>query len=357
MFGLTQLVLQASEETAPGVTVIQQTVTETVETVVTQYSDMKVPAFSMIALAGGALLLIVIGIIAFIQVKNRTFNWGPGVIAGLLFNVLFCYLAYTMVMSGISLIPGMKAMSEDPARADRYTFILSMTGTVFSFILEGVAAFFGVRYAFRMLDRRHLKTNIGAALAYGVSAYAAAIFLGQQITYSFQYLMIMSAVNQSGFDGTLTMMVQNGEDLEAATNALLSLTKTPGFVYLGEHAAYVLSALAQTAAAVLFYGVRGEKLEKKYTVAAFGVLIITAIPNLIGYTSAYLEFGIPSWILFVLSVLLTAGVVFYTVKVVAKYMPDDVKMLKSKHHDNRSGGLFGKKPEEPKKMPKIVMPD
>jgi len=212
--------------------------------------------------------------------------------------------------------------------------------------ISGVYA--GIRYAVASGRKKMMDMNVGLPLAFGAAFLIASLMEGDTITYPFQYIMISLSVNQMGFDPAAASMIEGGLTEEQAVEALLQLANADWFAYLCESLSIICSAVVNTCAAVIFFGVYEEKLQKSWLAYAFGGYLVFWIPGLIN-----LIVTLPTVVILVVMLVLTAAVLYFTKKALTSEMPEAWAAMISKPQSARPN----KKTAEPPKMPKIKMPD
>lgn len=311
-------------------------------TVTTEYAGTKVPAVTMIMVSFSVLLILVVGIVGIVYAVKRFKNWGPGLISGIIAQLLFCFLLYVAVMFGISKIPGGENLAVDrPLWYCVLEYCITMVMTV-------LGVYLGIRYAVSTGKKRAMSMNVGLPLTFGAAFLLASLMEGETLTYPIQYIMISLSVNKIGFDPAVASMVEGGVEEEQAIAALLELVNANWFAYFCECMSIICSAVVNTCAAMIFYGVYDDKLQKKWLAYAFGGFLVFWIPGLINQIVK-----LPTVLILILMLVITAGMIWFTRKAVSEEMPREWEALVSK----APASTHSKKKEEPPKMPKIKMPD
>lgn len=309
--------------------------------ITTPYTDKKIPIPTILLLVFSVLLLIAFAVVTFILIRKRTKNWGYSLIVGLAAYLVFVYALNMVVLFGVNYIPGLSTYFET------HMLVYNLIMMVFAFLFETLAVLVGLKIYQSTAEKRELAPELGAPLIYGFAFYLAAILVSQQLTYSFEYVMVCASINQMGFDTAVSAMVDGGIAEEEAISSLLALTDQNPVEYLLDSFVFMAKACIQTSAIVLTYGVYNKKLEKKFLGAALGLLAAYYIPSIISF---FVE--LPTIVMFIMTILIGAAVVFVAYRIVSKYMPDDLRELLV--IKQQSGGKKGSSKQQ--KMPKIVMP-
>ena len=331
-------------KTMLGSILFSETAADTAEeiTVVTQYSDTRMPILSMIFLGLGILILLAVTIAGFLLLRKNFKNWGYALIAGFTAYLLFGYLVYMLAQVGLSKIPGI----EDWAAANEkgYTMIL----LVISVILECLGVYLGMLYQVRNSEKKNLGLDIGSAIGFSLAYFTAAYVAAKQLSYSFEYILVGNTVNTSGFDTVISSLVSAGNTEEDSVEVLLALCTQPAVNYLYEAIHYILLGVVTLLASVVFYGCMTEKLEKKWY--AYGVLLTVCfgVPNVI---STWAELS--TTLNLVLCILILGAFAYILWYFKKDYLKEELEGIRAAR-DERNKRAYQ---EKHKKMPTIKMPD
>lgn len=307
--------------------------------IVTQYSDKRVPTLNIVMIGVSMVVLIAALIVSFILLRNRTHNWGTGLIVGIT-AYLVRYLSYYLMMIGLDFI---KPVSEF---AIAHQSLVQLIIAVVLMIVQGLVVYFGMVYIYRQSGKWKQPMDISSPLAFGVGYLTAWLLVGQEISYFFNEIQNCISINGAGFDTMVSFLVDSGRYTEeAAVQALLTIVDLNAFHYLMDALSTVLTAVQVACIAVVFYAVITGKAVKKWTAYGLGFVVLA---NIYGITSVYVRNMV---ILFVLCIVVTAVILYFTIRLVKENCPDDIKMLaytrKMQEADEE---------KKKKKMPKIVMP-
>jgi len=312
--------------------------------VATEYADTKIPVITMVMVSLGILLVVAASIAGLVYVVKRFKNWGPGLISGIIAQLLFGFLLYVAILFGLTKIPAFVTWSEE--HADTYTifqYLLSMTLSLLGILL-------GILYAVSSGKKKMIDMNAGIPLAFGVAFLFSSLMEGQQLTYPIEFVMICISVNKMGFDPAVASLIESGLTQEEAVASILELVNANWVTYICENLAAICHAVVNTCTAVLFFGAVTERMEKKWMGFSILLNILLWIPGLLG---AYADLSSP--VLLEIQIVLAAVVVYFTVKQIRADMPDDWKIMTGKGTIQMESKR--KKNAEPPKMPKIKMPD
>ena len=172
-----------------------------------------------------------------------------------------------------------------------------------------------------------------------------------------QYIFVSASVNKMGFDEAVTATVQNmlssgdytlEEATKIATDSLHGLMTEPPVSFFLNSIYYILMGLLYASASVLVFGEMDGRLERKWMFLGLGGVMLSIVPSILVTLTSF-----PNWAGVLVNLLITAVVVYITIKLVKQYMPEELKSMSYSHRRNR----HKKDDDKPKKMPNIVMPD
>ena len=115
-----------------------------------------------------------------------------------------------------------------------------------------------------------------------------------------------------------------------------------------ERLTLIITLVTLVMAAVLIFGEMDGRLERKWMFVGLGGVMLSIVPSILVTLTPF-----PNWAGVLVNLLITAAVVYITIKLVKQYMPEELKSLSYSHRRNR----HKKDDDKPQKMPKIVMPD
>ncbi len=333
--------LKAAEETTAAVTI---------DPIVTEFSDLKMPVMSMIMMGLAAVVTLAVLIAGIYLLFDRTDNWGMALIAGLAAYMIFCYLLYMGIQIGLNALPFTQGFVQQNPK--QMTIIM----TILSGILASLAVYLALKYVSSQAMKRGQSMTIGTPLGVGIGMFAAAVLTNREIMTNLQYIMMSVSINKMGFDEAVTTtvqsMVENGYTLEeatkTATESLHSMMTEPSISFFLNSFYYILIGVLETMAAILVYGAMTEKLEEKWMFVGFGGLMLSIVPSILVSVTSF-----PSWAGVLVNCVITAAVAVITIKLAKQYMPEELHTLTYSHRRNRRDKGDGEK----KKMPHIVMPD
>ncbi|MBQ1376707.1 MAG: hypothetical protein IIY77_01935 [Lachnospiraceae bacterium] len=314
-----------------------------VDALVEKYGQMKVPALTMVMTAAVVVFLVVLIVLGFIYVSRHYVNFSNGIYAGILAELIFGYVAYGALNFAFQKIgPVDQFLKAHQQLGDCLLILVAV-------ILECLAVFLGMKYLLRMNGKRHLETNIGHVVTFGLSTYAAAILVSQQLTYAIEYIMVSNTMNSLGMEVAVYQMLINGASEAEADATVRGMVESSWLKFLWDGFTYVLRAVVVTSSAVLVYGTERRGLDRKKWLP-IAVLMIAAyyIPTLLNTVTE-----VHAAVLIVLTLLITAACAFIALRTVYKEMPSDWEDLKRKPVKKPKK----KDSDKDKKMPKIVMPD
>lgn len=341
MSGL-MFVLRSAEETTEAVTI---------DPIVTEFSDLKVPVLSMVMMGLAAACILAALILGIYFLLDRTDNWGTGLLAGIAAYMVFCYLLYMGLQIGLNALPLTKDFVND--KPDQFTAMM----TIFSGIFVCTAIILSLKYVNSQMSKRGQLMTIGTPLAVSVGMFTAMVLVNREMSTNIQYIFVSASVNKMGFDEAVTATVEsmvNGgtytleEATKIATDSLHGLMTEPPISFFLNAIYYILMELLYASAAVLIFGEMDGRLERKWMFVGLGGVMLSIVPSILVTLTPF-----PNWAGVLVNLLITAAVVYITIKLVKQYMPEELKSLSYSHRRNR----HKKDDDKPQKMPKIVMPD
>ncbi len=317
----------------------ESTAAEEAVEIVTQYSDKRVPIINFVMMGLALIVLIAVLIAGFILIRNHTRNWGTGLITGITAYLLLSVLCMVL-LTVVGLIPSLRDhFNGHPTQ-------ISLLSGIVSLIIEILVLYYGGIYARYQCNKRHQTLDIGTPLAFGLGFYTVMVLLGNQISNLFSEMINAYWVNAFGFDKMIASMLESDTyTLETAIPALLEIVDAPGINYLLDALCTILVGVQVTCIEILFYGVSTAKLEKKWLLYAIVFVVLSNIQSFVAIFSSNMI------ILFIIGLIVTAGVVYVTCMLVQNHMDDDIRKLAYTRKMEEQAAAA-----EKKKMPKIVMP-
>jgi len=312
--------------------------------------DWFIPLSSLIWAGVSIVMLIGVAIAGFVLLKNRAQQFFNVLIMGLLVGAVASILLPSLVSFLINVIPG---------SSDYFSANPTIEGIV-SLSLQVLFEFGGILIGYlvlkRSLDRYQTTIEIGEMITFGFAYFAVTILMGSLLSYAFEYIANAVSINSAGVEGTIAgILAQEGNtyteaDIREALEAYAA-TDAKAFVYSGLIS--IFSGVISTCMAVICYGAFTKKLDKKFHILYTLECVFFVLPNILGF---YIELSEIVYTL--ISFAITALAVLVTVWIIKTYFAEEWKRFIVKKDNNKGGfGGFGGRKEEPKKMPKIVMPD
>ncbi|GEM_PF-3135858 len=344
MTKLFSIILRAAESTTETIAETTEAATEYVP-VVTEYKDALVPIFTIIMAGIAAAILIGVAIAAFAYMKNRAgLTWMNALLYGIIGSFVGTYILPNAVYFLFGLIPSLNTvLTTKPAIPSAISAVLMIGGTVGAIIL-------GMVLLKKALEKRHQRMDLGTAFVFALGFFAAALLINGQLSYSVEYVTYALSLNAQGFDTMVNAYIQSAEGttVEEAVNVVKSM-------FLDVNAAeFVLNALimvlqtvAIIAAAVAFYGIQTEKLERKWLALVILAPLVFYIPQVL---AGFVE--IERWIVFVAELVIAAVEGYVGYRLISEKLQEDWERfnVKKAYSENQE-----KRDEKPR-MPKIVMP-
>ena len=329
----------------------EESITEASELITTEFSDVTVPAFTLI-IQGLAMVLMIAAVIAgFIMIRRHCVNWGSSILAGAGAYMLFSLVVYYLVFFGLSRIPG---ISEKFSSSAMLFVILSLViGTVCDFL----AVYLGMKYVVSQNTKRNMYYDLGTPAAFALAMYGVSLFIGipnslipAPLSSSgggiFYFFSLFLAVNSAGFDALVTSLVQNGAAQADAITWLSACIDQTLWVYIFEMFFVIARFVFFLCASVIAYGVLREKLEKKYIGFIAAYVFLALLPIVLA------NIGLNVIICTAMSIVFAAAVFYYTLRIVKQKMPEELERVSHKI-ENRNNR---RDQDKQKPMPKIVMP-
>jgi len=312
----------------------------TIEPIVTEYSDVTIPISLLVIFVVMAVVLLAAVVVAFIFIKNRGTNFGQSIMFALLFYLGINYFVFNLSLYGLQMLPGVA----DFAKAHNRTMQLFML--FWEMLLSMVSMYLGLRYAVRQSRKRAYYIDICTALIYGLVFYTAALFVSRHLVFSIEYTIYGGYINSVGFDAAVTSMVQNGAKQDEAIATILDFARQKPIDHVFYSLNFILTGIQQTTAAVVLYGLFTDQLEKRWLLGAAAI-----------YAGAYLGpavsviFKAPVFVNTLVSLAANAAAVYVVWRLLNGPMSKEMYTLTHKKVKEEK-----QKPDEPEKMPTIVMP-
>ena len=315
-------------------------------TVVTEFSDLKIPALNIILAVAGAIILIAALIAAIALLKDRA---GMMWIQALLYGIS-AFLVSTIIFPSLlglilSLIPGAAEWMDTRPELQNFVAI------AIQMVAVPVVIFVGMLLLKKMVEKRHWQLSLENAAVFGASSFLVALLTNSQLMFFIQYTTYALTLNAQGFDSFVSSYLTAFP--EATVEEAIAMVKdtfvnvdTSMFVINSLY--YVLQTIVHMAAAAAVFGVYTGKLPKAWI--AYGILapVLFLTPNAIfGF------FDVPAWLPFVVTIVVSAVECFIMYKVLSDTLSEDWK----KFNEKKPYSEAQKKREEKPKMPKIVMPN
>ena len=315
------------------------------EAIIAKYGGLKIPDVTMIMMAVTVLILVAAIVFGFVFLSRHYGNFSNGIFIGIIAELAFGYLVYGLITYALTKIPGPAAYFE------AHKTFYSIIQVILSIICEGLAVFLGMKYLMRLNQKRGIYSEVSAPLTMGLSMCAASVLVGQELTFAVEFIMISLSVNSIGVENAVYQMLASGTEEAVVESTIMGMVNTSWSAFFWDGISFLLKGLAEISAAVMVYGVCKERLDKKWTLGAFGVFVLYYLPSLINNAVT-----LPTWALVIIAMVITATVVFIAGRLIYAKMPEDWDSFKRKPVKRRRQQ---KKEEEEKekKMPKIVMPD
>ena len=257
-------------------------------------------------------------------------------------------------------MPAVKAYAEAHNRMAPPAVQMGLYGA--RILTDSAAIYFGIRYFRNTAAKRNIEPVIGHAFSFGVACYICYVIVSGAFTSYFQYISIAGTINSNGFDAVLTSLV-NGDTIGATqeyyTEYLNSYVNPDVWrVFFstfinkefwggvpGIWPTMVMCAV-YIAAAVLAYGFQIKKLNVKWLLAAFGLIVLLWVPFVLSVALDLPAWPTGLWYTGLLALSLLS--LFY---VCGHELKDELKAFSYSRVEEQQ-----KEYQKAHKMPKIVMP-
>ena len=320
--------LAAETETLPAI-----------DPIVTEYSDVKVPAGLFIMLALMAVILIAVAVVSFIYINRHGTNYAQSITLALLSYIGLNYFVYSLALFGLQYIPGVMDFAAAHART------MQMLTLIFAMAMELLAMYLAVRLSVRASRKRSYYIDICTALMIGLVFYLAAIFISRHLSFTFEYFFYGLTINRLGFDQAVTEMVQAGANKDEAIASILELAEQNPWDYFWDSLIFILTGIQQTAAAIVLYGVFTDQLEKKWMLLSAGFIVSTYAASAVS-----IIFFAPVLVRFLILLVISAATLYITWRILKGPMSREIYTLTHRKQKEPP------KDDKPAKMPTIVMP-
>ena len=269
----------------------------------TEFAGSTIPMGMNILFGVGLVLMAGVALAAITYLRNHVKNWAYPMYAGAIFYLLLSYIVIQLISFLLSLLPAVKEYAEAHDRLAPLWIQMALFGL--RIVTDSAAIYLGLRYFRKSAPKRRIEPVIGHSMSFGVACYIAYILVSGAFTGFFQFFSISSTINSNGYASVLTsLMTHNPETSQAYFESYLNSFVSPD-VWRVLFATFVnkefwgtipgvwptmVMCVGYIAASVLVYENLNKKLDNKWLLAAFGIIVLIWAP----YVPS-IAFEIPAW--------------------------------------------------------------
>ena len=331
--------------------------TEATTLVETEFAGSTVPVTTNILFIVGLVLMGGVALVAITYLRNHVKNWAYPIYAGAIFYLLFSFI----IIQGLSLLLRfIPSLTEYAAAHEGMAPVwLDMSLYGLRILTDSAAIYLGLRYFRKSALKRRIEPVIGHSMSFGVACYIACILAGGIFTNYFQGITYANAINSQGYQVMLTDLVSGGRRDQAFWEGYLNTFIHPdgwrmffatfmNKTYMALPGIWPTSAMcpAYIAASVLVYENLNKKLDNKWLLAAFGIIVLMWAPFV-----PSIAFDIPAWASAIWYTLLMAVCVLALYYLFKHDLKEELTAFKYSRMEEQQ-----KEYQKAHKMPTIVMP-